>query len=101
MRYAGDRYYRLSSDAPPNAWCITTLWMAQYYIKIARTKSDLGKVYDILTWVHERASESGVLPEQINPYTGEHLSTAPLVWSHAEYVITVDEYIKKSKAFHP
>jgi GH15 family glucan-1,4-alpha-glucosidase len=36
-----------------------------------------------------------VLAEQMHPQTGEHLSTAPLIWSHAEFVITVDDYIKK------
>lgn len=97
MRYEGDRYYKTSEDAPPNAWCITTLWIAQYYIRAARTTNDLQKAYGILEWVADRATESGILSEQIHPYTGEHLSTAPLVWSHAEYVITVDEYIKKAK----
>jgi len=36
-----------------------------------------------------------VLPEQINPYTGAPISVAPLVWSHAEYAITVLDYLKK------
>lgn len=99
MRYEGDGYYRTSVSAPPNAWCITTLWMAQYYIASARTKDDLKKAYALLMWVYDRAAESGILPEQIHPHTGEHLSTSPLVWSHAEYVITVDEYLKKLASF--
>jgi len=99
MRYEGDRYYKTAESAPPNAWCITTLWMAQYYIKAARTKKDLEKAHDILLWILDRATASGILPEQIHPYTGEHLSTAPLVWSHGEFVITVHEYIKKFSTF--
>lgn len=95
MRYEGDRYYKTSSDAPPNAWCITTLWIARYYIRLAKTKEDLENAHGILLWVCDRATASGILPEQIHPYTGEHLSTAPLVWSHAEFVTTVDEYFKK------
>jgi oligosaccharide amylase len=97
MRYEGDRYYR-TENAPPNAWCLTTLWVAEYYIKIAKNKKELEKALEIITWVADRATESGVLPEQIHPYTGAHLSTSPLVWSHAEFVIATDEYLKKHKA---
>jgi GH15 family glucan-1,4-alpha-glucosidase len=98
MRYEGDRYYKTGNDAPPNAWCITTLWMAQYFIKIAQHKKDLEVPYGILRWTLDRATGSGILPEQIHPYTGAHLSTAPLVWSHAEYALTLDEYLKKLKS---
>lgn len=98
MRYEGDRYYKVGQDAPPNAWCITTLWMAQYYIRVAHSLTDLRKAYDILLWVNDRAEGSGILPEQINPFTGAHLSTAPLVWSHAEFVITADMYIRKYRS---
>jgi len=97
MRYEGDNYYRTWHDTSPNPWCITTLWIAQYYIRIARTQKELEQAYGILLWIFDRATASGVLPEQINPHTGEHLSTSPLVWSHAEFVITLHEYIKKSK----
>lgn len=97
VRYEGDQYYKTTADAPSNAWCITTLWIAQYYIKLAENREALRRAYAILAWVHDRATKSGVLPEQIHPYTGEHLSTAPLVWSHAEFVITCDEYLKKYK----
>jgi GH15 family glucan-1,4-alpha-glucosidase len=43
------------------------------------------------------AQESGVLSEQLNPYTGEQLSASPLTWSHAEYVETIIELLKKKK----
>ena len=95
MRYEGDRYYKTGPDATPNAWCITTLWVARYYIRLAKTKKDLEQAHEILRWTLDRTTMSGILPEQINPFTGEHLSTAPLVWSHAEFVITVDEFLKK------
>jgi len=98
MRYESDGYYRTSLAAPPNAWCITTLWLAQYYIQAAKSSADLTLACEILNWVYTYSNNGGVLPEQIDPYTGLHLSTAPLVWSHAEYVITVDAYLKKSAA---
>ena len=49
----------------------------------------------ILEWVVSKAHDSGVLSEQLNPYTGEHISAAPLTWSHAEYVYTVLTYLDK------
>jgi oligosaccharide amylase len=98
MRFQGDNYYRTGHESPPNAWCITTMWMAQYYIQCAKTTQELKRAYGVLEWVYDRATKSGVLPEQIHPHTGAHLSTSPLVWSHAEFVVTVDEYIKKYKS---
>ena len=97
MRYQGDNYYRTSPQNDPNPWCITTLWVAQHHIRIARTRAELEPAYAILEWVHTHASSSGILPEQLHPQTGEHLSAAPLVWSHAEYVHTIYEYEKKYK----
>jgi GH15 family glucan-1,4-alpha-glucosidase len=95
MRYEGDNYYRTGSDVSPNPWCITTAWVAQYVIRTARTKKELEGALPVLTWMAEQAGESAILPEQLNPLTGAHLSTAPLVWSHAEYVNTLLAYEKK------
>jgi len=50
---------------------------------------------DILNWTVKNALPSGVLPEQLNPYTGEPVSATPLLWSHAEYVLAVCEYVSK------
>jgi glucoamylase len=36
-----------------------------------------------------------MLAEQINPHTGVPLSVSPLVWSHAEFVTAVCEYVEK------
>jgi len=95
VRYEGDTYYTLQETGTPNPWVITTLWMAQYHIMAAESLQGLEEAYKILEWTCEHATRSGVLAEQMHPHTGEHLSTAPLTWSHAEFVITVDEYLKK------
>ena len=95
VRYEGDNYYRMLDADSPNPWVITTLWMAQYHIMKAKTVEELKPAYDILEWTCSHATTSGVLAEQMHPHTREQLSTAPLIWSHAEYVITVDEYTKK------
>lgn len=94
-RYEGDVYHRVSEKLPGNPWFITTLWLAQYYIARAKDESDLEKALEIMHWVAERALPSGVLAEQVNPYTNEPLSVSPLTWSHATFVIVVQEYLDK------
>ena len=97
MRYVGDNYFRLSDQEPPNAWIVTTLWIAQYHLARAETLADLEKVYATLQWVCDRALSTFVLPEQVHPHTGAPMSATPLVWSHAEYVVTVHAYLEKRK----
>jgi GH15 family glucan-1,4-alpha-glucosidase len=92
-RYVGDTYYRTTEHAPGNPWILTTLWFAQYYAAIAKTNSDLDHVVENLSWAVSHAFPSGVLSEQLDPYTGKRLSAAPLTWSHAEFVRTVFAYL--------
>jgi GH15 family glucan-1,4-alpha-glucosidase len=49
----------------------------------------------ILEWVASRALPSGVLPEQVHPFTNQPLSVSPLTWSHAAFVSSVLEYLNK------
>ncbi len=95
VRYENDTYYTLQDAGSPNPWVITTLWIAQYYIKAAQTIEDLAAAYELLEWTCSHATGAGVLAEQMHPHTREHLSTAPLVWSHAEYVVTILMYQEK------
>lgn len=95
MRHENDAYYKTAPEVPGNPWIITTLWLAQYYIVKAKNEQDLEKVKEILNWVVVHASPTGVLPEQLDPYTGAHLSAAPLTWSHSEFVTTVINYLEK------
>ena len=94
-RYEGDRYYRDSHDVQGNPWIITTLWLTQYYIAIAKQENDLQMVRQHFDWVVKYALPSGILSEQLHPHTGAQISTAPLTWSHSEFVITVIEYLEK------
>ncbi len=94
-RYEDDWYHRESHEVPGNPWILTTLWLAQYYIIAAQSEKDFDKVKEILKWVVSHASKSGVLPEQLNPHTGAHLSATPLTWSHSEFVITIINYLEK------
>ena len=83
---------------PGNPWIICTLWQAQYLIEKARTLDELNEAIPLLEWTVRHAAPSGVLAEQINPYTAEHMSVSPLTWSHATYIIVVMEYLKKLQA---
>jgi glucoamylase len=98
-RYEHDYYHQVEREnieqVPGNPWVICTLWRAQYVIAKARTLDDLKEAEGLLEWCVSRAEPSGVLAEQHHPYTGEPISVAPLTWSHATYVITVMEYVRK------
>jgi GH15 family glucan-1,4-alpha-glucosidase len=94
-RYEGDVYHSPGGNIPGNPWLITTLWYVQYKIDCVNSEQDLPEITKYFSWVKDRALPSGVLPEQVNPYTGEIVSAAPLVWSHAEYVISVIQYLER------
>jgi GH15 family glucan-1,4-alpha-glucosidase len=96
-RYEQDAYHRVTDDAahvPGNPWFICTLWLAQWYAETARSTSELDRVTELLTWVCQHALPSGILAEQIHPYTGAALSVSPLTWSHAALVTTVHAYLR-------
>ena len=94
-RYENDYYHRVSYELPGNPWFVTTLWLAQYYIAMAKSKDELDKAIKIMEWVADRTLQSGVLAEQVNPYTNEPISVSPLTWSHASFVMVVQEYMNK------
>lgn len=98
-RYANDYYHQVersnTADVPGNPWIICSLWRAQHIIAKARKAADLAPAREILEWTASRAMESGVLAEQLDPYTGAPLSVSPLTWSHAVVVTTVVQYLDK------
>lgn len=83
-RYEGDYYWRKSELSPGNPWIICTLWIAQ--AELARGNKETAK--SLLGWAADRASKTGMLPEQCHPDSGEPLSVSPLTWSHAEFLLT-------------
>lgn len=96
-RYEDDYYHQVSHDVaqvPGNPWFICTLWQAQYEFASAKSADGLKRGLDLLTWVASRALPSGVLAEQVNPYTNAPLSVSPLTWSHAAFVTAVMDYLE-------
>jgi GH15 family glucan-1,4-alpha-glucosidase len=95
-RFENDEYFRIDSNAPGNPWVLTTLWYAEYCIRTAKSAADLKQATDIFDWVALHAQPSGVLSEQLNPYTGEQVGATPLAWAHAAYVMTVQAFLRQS-----
>ncbi len=96
-RYENDNYHQVSQDignVPGNPWFITTLWLAEWYAVTARNVENLQRSLSLLEWVAARAPPSGVLAEQVNPYTNDPLSVSPLTWSHAVYIATVQAWLQ-------
>jgi glucoamylase len=83
-RYEHDGYFASEPLYLGNPWFVTTLWMAQYYVR--NNKAEKAKYY--LEWTLGKTLPSGVLSEQVNPATGNQVGVSPLVWSHAEFINT-------------
>ena len=100
-RYENDYYHQQSQDiatVPGNPWFICTLWVAEWIIATAKSRADLKPAVSLLEWCVRHGLPSGVLAEQVHPYTHAPLSVSPLTWSHATVVMTVREYLEKWKA---
>lgn len=97
-RYENDYYHQVSHDianVPGNPWFICACWLAEYHIARAETLDELHQAIEWLEWARARALPSGVLAEQVDPYSDAPLSVSPLTWSHAEYVSAVRWYAGK------
>ena len=98
-RLEGDTYQRVPGEdylgVPGNAWFICTLWVAQYHIRKAGTMDELEPARKIIEWVKDHSLPSGVLGEQLHPYSGDPVSTSPLTWSHTTLVLTIIEYSER------
>lgn len=103
-RYEDDYYHQVSKDstaAPGNPWFIRTLWLTDWCAARARTVADLTRARELLEWVCAHALPSGVLAEQVHPYTGQPMSVSPLTWSHAASVESVNQYLACLNALDP
>jgi len=101
-RYENDYYHQVSDDkanVPGNPWFICTLWLAEWQIAVANSADDLKPALDILNWTARHTLQSGVMAEQVHPFSGAPLSVSPLTWSHATLVLTIRELLAKQAAF--
>lgn len=98
-RYEKDSYQQVTKTFPGNPWFICTLWLARWHIARAASPKELSKGLELLSRTAKQASPSGVLAEQLNPNDGSPVSVSPLVWSHAEFVMAVCQYLDKYRSF--
>ena len=90
-RYRGDHYHASSQDfdrIPGNPWFICTLWVGQYLIKTAENQDEIEEGREFLRWVCRNSLDTGLMPEQADPFTGEPKSVCPLTWSHSTMIET-------------
>jgi glucoamylase len=97
-RYESDYYYRVDGPAPGNPWFICTLWLADFLAETAQDVQGITQAIDIVKWVVKHALPSGILGEQLDPFTGVPLSVSPLTWSHATLISTVHRILRRRAA---
>lgn len=86
LRFEQDSY--MDGNSP---WPIATLWMALYYIKSGNRK----KALECFEFVTKSATQLGFLSEQVDNKTMKPNWVIGLGWSHAMYIITLAEILKK------
>ncbi len=103
-RYENDYYQQVSRDidnVPGNPWIVCTLWLAQYTCLTAKSLNELKPAMEILQWAVAHTLPSGIMSEQVHPYTGFRYSVSPLTWSHATFVDAVQHYLKARARLMP
>lgn len=84
LRFEGDHY---TNDRP---WVITTLWMALYYIEIGKIK----EARECFNFVVRTQNQHGFLAEQIDNSKMEPAWVIGLGWSHAMFILVLNELKK-------
>ena len=85
LRFENDNYM-----GGNNPWVITTLWMAMYFIELGDIKS----AEDCFKFVVNTSSDYGLLSEQVNNEDENFKWIIGLGWSHAMFIIVLDELLK-------
>ena len=86
VRFEEDSYMKGASP-----WPIATLWMALYYIKAGEKK----KAKECIDFVTNSSTDLGLLAEQVDNETMKPNWVIGLGWSHAMYIIAIQEYMKQ------
>ncbi len=77
LRYINDKYMG------GNAWIISSLWLALYYIEV----NQIDRARELYDWVTAHQDSKGFLAEQIDRDSGKPAWIVGLSWSHALYII--------------
>ena len=85
LRFEDDNYM-----GGKNPWIISTLWMAMYYIKAGKKNEAI----NLLEFVSKTANYNGLLAEQVDNSNLKPSWVMGLGWSHAMFVIVLNELNK-------
>lgn len=85
LRYEGDTY------RGGNPWVLTTLWLG--YVEM--TLGNWTEAREAFQWAMSKATVLGLLPEQTHKETGKPYWVIPLGWSHAMFLLFVEEALRK------
>lgn len=88
IRFEGDTYYQKGGRS--NVWTVVSLWMAQILLE-GDKKQQAERTLD---WIAELIRTAPMLPEQLDPISGASTFISPLVWSHAELLNTLLDYLQ-------
>jgi GH15 family glucan-1,4-alpha-glucosidase len=75
------------------------MWYAEWLIAVAKTEEELKQAESMIEWAIEHSLPSGMMAEQLHPYTGDPISVTPLTWSHSTFVKVVQEFLSKKRSF--
>lgn len=84
MRYQWDNY------VGGNAWIISSLWLALYYIELG----NIPRAQELFDWVTNHADNLNFLPEQIDRNEHRTAWVQQLSWSHAMYILVKAKLVK-------
>ncbi len=85
LRYEDDNYIG------GNAWIISTLWLALYYIELKNYE----RAEELFNWVTAHADSLNFLPEQIERNGNNTAWVVQLSWSHAMYILVKRKLLEK------
>jgi len=85
VRYEGDHY------RGGNPWVLTTLWLAGVDLTLGNRQ----EARELFQWSTSKATELGMLPEQVHKESGRPFWVIPLAWSHAMYLIFVRDVLDR------
>jgi GH15 family glucan-1,4-alpha-glucosidase len=85
LRYEGDVY------RGGNPWILTTLWLG--YVEM--TLGNWSEAREAFQWTMSKATHLGLFPEQVHKESGKPYWVIPLGWSHAMFLLFVDEVLRR------